>query len=66
MDSENIKPDSQSKNPLDLTHTDVEMLTRYVTETGKILPRRITGMTAHQQRHVTSAIKRARNLLLMK
>ena len=34
--------------------------------TGKILPRRITGLTAVQQRHITKIIKQARNLLLMK
>ena len=55
-----------SKTPLDFDFTDVEVLSRYVTETGKILPRRITGLTATQQRHVTKAIKRARNMLLMK
>ncbi|MGF0069456.1 30S ribosomal protein S18 [Candidatus Spyradosoma sp. SGI.093] len=55
-----------SKTPLDFDFTDVEVLSRYVTETGKILPRRITGLTAKQQRHVTKAIKRARNMLLMK
>ncbi|MCD8283311.1 MAG: 30S ribosomal protein S18 [Opitutae bacterium] len=55
-----------SKTPLDFDFTDVEALSRYVTETGKILPRRITGLTAKQQRHVTKAIKRARNMLLMK
>jgi small subunit ribosomal protein S18 len=54
------------KNPLELTHTDVEILSRFVTDTGKILPRRITGLTALQQRHITKVIKRARNLLLMK
>ena len=53
-------------NPLNLKHTDVEQLTRYVTDTGKILPRRITGMTAAEQRHMTRTIKRARNMLLMK
>ena len=55
-----------SKTPLDFDFTDVEVLSRYVTETGKILPRRITGLTAKQQRHVPKAIKRARNMLLMK
>ncbi len=57
---------ARSKNPMDLTHFDVEVLSRYVTDTGKILPRRITSLTALQQRHITRQIKRARNLLLMK
>jgi len=56
----------RQKDPLKLTPTDVEILSRFVTDTGKILPRRITGMTAQQQRHVTRIIKQARNLLLMK
>ena len=58
--------EQRQKNPLELTHTDVEILSRYVTDTGKILPRRITGFTAIQQRHLTRVIKQARNLLLMK
>ena len=58
--------EQRHKNPLELTCTDVETLTRYVTDTGKILPRRITGFTALQQRHITKIIKQARNLLLMK
>ena len=57
---------TQSKNILSYDFTDVEQLTKYVTETGKILPRRITGLTAKQQRHVTKSIKRARAMLLMK
>ena len=59
-------PKTQSKNALDYDFTDVEFLTKFVTETGKILPRRITGLTAKQQRHVTKSIKRARAMLLMK
>ncbi|MGF1448717.1 MAG: 30S ribosomal protein S18 [Opitutales bacterium] len=56
----------RSRTPLDLDYTDVEALSRFVTDTGKILPRRITGLTARQQRHITKAIKRSRNMLLMK
>lgn len=64
--SEDTEQKTQSKTPLDFDYTDVEALSRYVTDTGKILPRRITGLTAIQQRRVTKAIKRARNMLLMK
>ncbi|MEY3530381.1 MAG: Ribosomal protein, partial [Verrucomicrobiota bacterium] len=39
---------------------------RYVTETGKILPRKLTGLTARQQRHISKAVKRARNMITMK
>ena len=43
-----------------------DILKRFVTETGKILPRRVTGMPAHLHRKITRAIKRARSVLLMK
>ncbi|HHP7244717.1 MAG TPA: 30S ribosomal protein S18 [Elainellaceae cyanobacterium] len=51
------------KQPID--YKDVELLRRFVTERGKILPRRITGLTAKQQRHLTQSIKRARLLALL-
>jgi small subunit ribosomal protein S18 len=53
-------------DPLELTHLDTDILSRWVTDTGKILPRRITGLTARQQRHITRVIKQSRNMLLMK
>lgn len=40
-------------------------LKRYITETGKIVPRRITGVSASMQRKITSAIKIARYLALL-
>ncbi len=64
--SESTKTEkTRSLTPLDFEFNNVEALSRFVTDTGKILPRRITGLTALQQRRVTKAIKRARNLLLM-
>jgi small subunit ribosomal protein S18 len=42
------------------------MLKQFVTEQGRILPRKYTGLPAHYQRAVTKAIKRARQMLLMK
>lgn len=63
-DKQDTQP-SFSINPLKLRFTDVEELKQYVTDTGKILPRRITRFTARQQRHVAKMIKRARNMLLM-
>jgi small subunit ribosomal protein S18 len=65
-EAQNAVAPQQSLNPMDYTFMDVEVLTRYVTETGKILPRRITGLTARQQRHITTQIKRSRSMLLMK
>ena len=46
-------------------YKDVAKLRRFITERGKILPRRITGNCAKHQRQVTLAIKRARNIALL-
>ena len=43
-----------------------ELLKRVVTESGKILPRRLTGVPAHLHRRITNAIKRARSVLLLR
>jgi len=43
-----------------------DLLKRFVTEAGKIIPRRVTGMPAHLHRKITREIKRARSVLLMK
>ncbi|MGI6098056.1 MAG: 30S ribosomal protein S18 [Dethiobacteria bacterium] len=42
-----------------------DKLRRYITERGKILPRRISGNCAHHQRQLTVAIKRARIMALL-
>lgn len=46
-------------------YKDVGRLRRYLTERGKILPRRITGNCARHQRQMTRAIKRARIMALL-
>ena len=48
-----------------LDYKDTAKLKRYVSERGKILPRRITGNCAKHQRALTVAIKRARHIALM-
>ena len=48
-----------------IDYKEVPRLRRYITERGKILPRRITGNCAHHQRQLTSAIKRARVVALL-
>lgn len=48
-----------------IDYKDVPRLRRYITEKGKILPRRITGNCAHHQRQITLAIKRARAIALL-
>lgn len=50
-------------DPID--YKDSELLRKFITERGKILPRRITGLTARQQRQLTTAIKRARQLAML-
>ncbi|MBR2950319.1 MAG: 30S ribosomal protein S18 [Lachnospiraceae bacterium] len=48
-----------------IDYKDTNKLKRYVSERGKILPRRITGNCAKHQRALTVAIKRARHISLM-
>ncbi|WP_071028201.1 30S ribosomal protein S18 [Peptoniphilus raoultii] len=48
-----------------IDYKDVEMLRNYISDRGKILPRRITGLTAKHQREMTVAIKRARQIALI-
>ena len=48
-----------------IDYKDVSMLKHYVTERGKIIPRRITGTTARHQRMLTRAIKLARQIALL-
>ena len=48
-----------------IDYKDTNKLKRYVSERGKILPRRITGNCAKHQRALTVAIKRARHIALM-
>ena len=48
-----------------IDYKDVNKLKRYVSERGKILPRRITGNCAKHQRALTVAIKRARHISLL-
>ena len=56
---------NRSMNPSDFTFNDVGILSRFVTETGKILPRKMTGLSAKHQRKITREIKRGRNMLTM-
>ena len=49
----------------EIDYKDLETLKRYVSETGKIVPSRITGTKARYQRQLAKAIKRARYLSLL-
>ena len=57
---------NRSMNPMDFQYNDVDPLSRFVTETGKILPRKDTGLSAKHQRRITNLIKQGRNMLTMK
>ncbi|CAN5175874.1 30S ribosomal protein S18 [soil metagenome] len=49
----------------EIDYKDLAMLKNYVTETGKIVPSRITGTKSHYQRQLATAVKRARYLALL-
>ena len=49
-----------------IDYKEVSRLRRFISERGKILPRRVTGMPAHLHRRITREIKRSRSVLLMK
>ncbi|MBN2864453.1 MAG: 30S ribosomal protein S18 [Thiotrichales bacterium] len=49
----------------EIDYKDLDTLKAYITETGKIVPSRITGTSAKYQRQLSSAIKRARYIALL-
>jgi small subunit ribosomal protein S18 len=49
----------------EIDYKDLDTLKQYISETGKIVPSRITGTKAKYQRQLATAIKRARNLALL-
>ena len=57
-------PFSQPSSPK-IDYKDVRLLSRYITEKGKIIPSRITGVSRKKQKELSKAIKRARFLSLM-
>ena len=50
--------------PAEIPFTQPQAMIRYVTDTGKILPRKYTGLSAKHQRAVTRTLKQSRNMLL--
>ncbi len=50
-------------DPID--YKDTELLKKFITERGKLLPRRMTSLTARQQRDLTNSVKRARIMALL-
>ncbi len=76
----NSKKDDRSNSPFELKkrfcpfsqpgspkidYKDIRLLSRYITEKGKIIPSRITGVSSKKQKELSRAIKRARFLSLM-
>ena len=49
----------------EIDYKDIDTLKAYITETGKIVPSRVTGTSAKYQRQLATAIKRARYLALL-
>jgi len=58
---QNLSPISLNRK---IDYKDTDLLKEFITEQGKILPRRATGVTVQQQRKLAKAIKRARVLSL--
>lgn len=54
-----------AENVTEIDYKDIGVLKNYITETGKIVPSRVTGTNARYQRQLATAIKRARYLALL-
>ena len=63
MSTEEVKHE-KSRNPENFTFLDKESLSRYTTDTGKILPRKYSGLTPMQQRKISKLIKKSRHMQL--
>jgi small subunit ribosomal protein S18 len=49
----------------DINYKDVKLLKRFITDQGKIMPRRVTGTSSKMHRKLVKAIKQARNIALL-
>lgn len=49
----------------EIDYKDIDTLVKFITDRGKILPRRITGVSAYHQKRLTAAVKRARHMALL-
>lgn len=49
----------------EIDYKDIELLRKFISANGKIAPRRVTGTSAKWQRHLATAIKRARHMALL-
>ena len=67
LEQQQARPKSKIDFTLEaLDFKNVNLLKQFVTEQGRILPRKYTGLPAHYQRRLARAIKRARQMLLMR
>ena len=66
MSTTEPKPEGtqQTPTPAEIPFTTPQAMSRYVTDTGKILPRKYTGLSAKHQRAITRTLKHSRNMLL--
>lgn len=53
------------QNKVEPDYKDIKIISRYVTERGKIVPRRLSGVTSKNQKRLAVAIKRARHLAML-
>jgi small subunit ribosomal protein S18 len=66
-DREEYKRDPELlRGVVDVDYKDAELLKKFMTDRGKILPRRLTGANAQQQRQIKRAIRRARVMGLVR
>lgn len=65
MRDDNVSNEEKFEEPAYVDYKDVELLKRFLNEQGKLLPRRITNVSARFQRQLTRAVKRARHLALI-
>jgi len=63
-DRKRFCPFSQKNSPI-IDYKDIKLLSRYISEKGKIIPSRITNVSSKKQKELSKAIKRARFLGLM-
>ncbi len=61
--AEDTRFDTENLDYVD--YKDIDLLKRFINEQGKLLPRRVTGVSAKFQRKLTRAVKRARHLALL-
>ena len=65
LNKKRVKIMSKYELPKKFDYKDIDILKQFITETGKIIPARVTGVSASNQRKVTKSIKIARFLALL-